>query len=103
MVLIEWQMEQGNNSVIRRSHVCILSQMLLFPFVVFLTSSHSPSPCGALHEPAAVTSCSLLPRDFFALIRTKLKQPKCRTETKTDLLQQDNLLVMAEGRLKELC
>lgn len=61
--MIEWQMEQGHNSAIRRRHAYVLSGPLLFPSVP-PTPPHflcSPSPHPALHQPAAAASCSLLP------------------------------------------
>lgn len=65
LFMIEWQMEQGHNSVIRRRHAYVLSGPFLSPsvFPVFPPFHCSPSPHPAPHQPAAAAS-SLLPPTF---------------------------------------
>lgn len=58
LFMIEWQMEQGHNSVIRRRHAYVLSGPFLSPsvFPVFPPFHCSPSP----HSAPTSASCSCL-------------------------------------------
>lgn len=61
LVVIEWQMELGHNSAIRRRHAYVLSGPLLFPSVSHLFFA----PCLRIQPP--ISQLQLPPARFFLI------------------------------------